>query len=194
MQNEQNDDKKAISGQALTEKEEIIKKQTSDVRKSWNFWVHFIVQLYLTCIPIFINFNIMIIGLKLFTQEQVNFISYFQTFALLLSTIGLGIFMDKYGAKMSSIALTVLLTLALVIFLYFRNNYFFFCISTAIFFIVHGSLDTYKGVFLNKVYNSEIALNLQSLFACSKPLCAILSYALDKYVHMVYGIENTLKL
>ena len=187
----QNDKK---TPQSIDEKKEIIKEKVYKYKRTLNFWAHFLLNLYLTSVPIFFNFNIKVIGLRYFTDEQVNIISYCQTGALLVSTIGCGICLDKFGSKRSLMTIFSVLTLSLVVYLNFRSTFWVFLCCNTIFFVIHGSADTFKGACLQSIYNPDIAVNLQPLFQMSKPLAAVLTFMMDNYVHTRYGADTLFKV
>lgn len=153
-----------------------IEKQVSMYKRSTNFWLHFIINMYLTAVPIFFNINIKVTGLEYFTAEQVDMLTYCQTFALLISTIGMGVFMDKFGSKLSLLTMFSILTFFLVVYLNFRSTFWIFAMCNTAFYIIHGCADTFKGVCLQSIYSSEIAVNLQPVFHMSKPLAAVLTF------------------
>lgn len=79
----------------------ILLEKVSNIRFSPNFIAHFLINLYVTSFPVFFNMNIKVTGLQYFTSDQVELLSYGQTVSLLISTMGIGIIMDKFGAKKS---------------------------------------------------------------------------------------------
>ena len=97
-------DRKGKANSAVMEKETGSEKNSPGtnifrIALSANFIGLFALLSFITCIPIFFNMNLKVLGLKYFNDTQINRLGFLQTFCLLCSRLLGGWIVDKRGIR-----------------------------------------------------------------------------------------------
>ena len=143
------------------------------------FYILFLILGYSLAMPAFFLINIKNFGFLYFSDSSLTNLTYFSAAVAFASRIGSGEAVDKWGTFKVYKFVLVLASFTVLAFLFMSDNYWVFCLSIGVFYLLYALASVMLTGLTTFCYGIELGTRLQKYMFLSKSVGGILALFLD---------------